>query len=65
MSVLLRRVARYVVQRAASDPEIRKKAGRIARRVLQEAEHVAKDDDRALAAGRAFRRAVNNLRRKQ
>lgn len=61
MSVLLRRVARYVAQKAASDPEAREKMVKGARVVLAEAKQIAKEDDRAYAAGRAFRRAFDKL----
>jgi len=63
MSVLLRQIARYVGQRAASDPEAREKVVKIARGVVQEAKQIAKEDDRAYAAGRAFRRAFDKLQR--
>ena len=61
MSVLLRQIARYVAQKVASDPEAREKAVKVARDVVQEAKQIAKKDDRAYAAGRAFRRAVDKL----
>ncbi len=63
MSVLLRQIARYVAQRAASDPEARAKAVKAARGVAEEAKQIAKEDDRAYAAGRAFRRAFHKLQR--
>ena len=61
MSVLLRQIARYVAQKAASDPEAREKAIKAARGVVVEATQIAKEDDRAYAAGRAFRRAFDKL----
>ena len=61
MSVLLRQIARYVVQKAASDPETRDKAVKIARGIVEEAKHVAAHDDPAFATGRAFRRAFDKL----
>ena len=61
MSVLLRQIARYVAQRAASDPEAREKVVRAARGVVEEAKQIAKEDDRAYAAGRAFRKAFDKL----
>ncbi len=63
MSVLLRKIARYVAQIAASNPEAREKAVKAARGVVQEAKQIAKEDDRAYAAGRAFRRAFDKLKR--
>ena len=61
-SVLLRQVARYVAQRVASDPEAREKVVKAARGFVEEAKRIAKEDDRAYAAGRAFRRALDKLR---
>ncbi len=61
MSVLLRRIARYVAQKGASDPEAREKVVKAARGVVEEAKRIAKEDDRAYAAGRAFRRAFDKF----
>jgi hypothetical protein len=61
MSVLLRQIARYIAQKAASDPEAREKAVKIASGVVEQAKQIAKEDDRAYAAGRAFRRAFDKL----
>ena len=63
MSLLLRKLAQYVAQKAASDPEAREKALKAARVVVDEARKIAKEDDRAYAAGRAFRRALGKQRR--
>ena len=62
MSMLLRQLARYVVQKAASNPVIREKAADIARGALDEARQIAGKEDRALAAGQAVRRAWGKLR---
>ncbi len=61
MSVLLRQIARYVAQKAASDPEAKEKVVKAARDVVEEAKKIAKKDDRAYAAGRAFRQAIDKL----
>ncbi len=61
MSLLLRQIARYVVQKAAANPEAREKMVTAARGVVEEAKQIAKKDDRAYAAGRAFRRAFDKL----
>ncbi len=61
MSLLLRQVARYAVQKLASDPELRRKTADAARTVAEEARQIAAEDDRARAAGRAVRRALNRL----
>lgn len=49
-------------QRIASDPQARAKAIEVARVVAQETRLIVKDEDRARAAGRSFRRALNMLR---
>ena len=61
MSMLLRQIARYVAQKAASDPEAKEKAIKAAQVVADEAKHIAKEDDRAYATGRAVRRAFDRL----
>ena len=61
MSIPLHKIARYAAQKAASDPEAREKAVKIARGVVDEAKQIAKEDDRAYAAGRALRRAFDKL----
>ena len=58
MSVLLRKLAQYVVQKAASDPEARDKVLKATLRGVGEAKNLAKENDRAYAAGQALRRAL-------
>ncbi len=62
MSFLLRFIARYAAQKLAADPRVREKAARAARSVVDKGKQIARDDDRARAAGRAIHRAVNKLR---
>jgi hypothetical protein len=62
VSVLMRQIARYAARRAASDPEVRAKALGAAQSVMAEAKQIAREDNRAYAAGRALRRAVEKLR---
>ena len=62
MSLLLRQIVRYVAQKAASDPEVREKAVRAARGVVEDVKQIAGEDDRAFAAGRAVRRRFDKLR---
>ena len=62
MSFLLRHIARYAAQILASDPRAREKAAKVARGVVDEARHFAREKDKARAAGRALRRAMNKLR---
>ena len=61
MSFLLRNIARYVAQKLASNPQAREKAARVARVVVGEARQIARREDKARAAGRALRRAMNKL----
>ncbi len=61
MSFLLRNIARYAAQKLASDPRVRETAAKAARVVLDEAEQIARRDDKARSAGRAARRAMNRL----
>jgi hypothetical protein len=61
MSFLLRHIASYVAQKLASNPQAREKAARVARVVVGEAKLIARREDKARAAGRALRRAMNKL----
>ncbi len=61
MSFLLRHIARYAVQKLAADPRVREKAAKAARVVVGDARQIARGEDRARAAGRALRRAMNKL----
>lgn len=61
MTPIFRRLAQIAVQRLAEDPELRAKATQTARTALDEAKKVAQEQDRAQAAGRAVRRALNKL----
>ncbi len=61
MSFLLRNLARYAAQKLASNPQIRKTAAKAARVVVDEAKDIARKEDKAFAAGRAVRRAMNRI----
>jgi hypothetical protein len=61
MSFLLRNIARYAVQKLASDPRAKEKAAKTARVVVGEAKQIARGEDRPRAAGRALRRAMIKL----
>ena len=61
MTMLLRQIARYVAQKAAADPRAREIALKAAQSAADEAKHIARQDDRAYAAGRAVRQALNRL----
>ncbi len=62
MAFFLRHIARYAAQRLASNPRAREKAAKAARVVVSEARQIARGEDRARAAGRALRRAMNKLK---
>ncbi len=61
MSFLLRHIARYAAQKIASNPQAREAAAKAARVVVDEAKQIAHREDKARAAGRAVRRAMNKL----
>ena len=61
MSFLLRHIARYAAQKLASDSRAREKAAKAARVVVGEARQTAREEDKARAAGRSLRRAMNKL----
>ncbi len=61
MSFLLRNIARYAAQKLASNPQVRKTAAKAAGVVVNEAKEIARKEDKARAAGRAVRRAMNKL----
>ncbi len=61
MSIFLRQIARYAAQKLASDPRVRQQAATAARVVVDEARQIAAKEDKARAAGRAVRRALNKL----
>ncbi len=61
MSFLLRHIARYAAQKIASNPRARETAAKAAHAVVDEARHIARREDKAWAAGRALRRAMNKL----
>ncbi len=47
MSFLLRHIARYAAQKLASNPRARETAAKAARVVVDEARHIAREEDRA------------------
>lgn len=58
MSLFLRQIARHAVKRLASDPRAQEKAAKAARAVVDRANEIANEKDRARAAGRALRRII-------
>ena len=65
MSVLPSKIARYIVQRAGSDPQVREKATKVALGIFAETKQIAGEKDRAYAAGRALRRAIQKSQNKR
>ena len=61
MAFLLRHIVRYAAQKIASNPHARETAAKAARVVVDEARQIAGREDKARAAGRAVRRAINKL----
>ena len=61
MSFLLRHIVRYATQKLASNPRVREKAAKAARVVVDEARQIAREEDKARAAGRALRRVINKM----
>ncbi len=64
MSFLLRNIVRSAAQKLASNPQTRETAAKVARVVVDEARQIARREDKARAAGRAVRRAMNKLQGK-
>ncbi len=62
MAVWFNHLVRFAAQRLAANPEVQQKAAETARTVVDEARLIVNDEDRARAAGRAFRRALNGLK---
>ena len=61
MVFILRQIARFAAQKIASNPRAREAAAKAARVVVDEAKQIAREDQKARAAGRAVRRALNKL----
>jgi hypothetical protein len=61
MSFFLRHIGRYAAQKLASDPRTRERAANAARVLVKEAKQIALEENKARAAGRAVRRAINRL----
>ena len=61
MSFLLRNIAHYAAKKLASDPRAKETAAKAARVFVGEAKQIAREEDRARAAGRALRRAMTKL----
>lgn len=62
MSFLLRKIARQLVQKAATDPQARDKMVKVASDVAKQAQKIAKEDNKAFATGKALRRAFDKMK---
>jgi len=61
LSMLLNRLVRLAAQRIVHSPQARLAAAKAAEALVGEAKLIAGDKDKARAAGRSLRRALNNL----
>ena len=61
MSFVLRNLARYAAQKLASNPQVKEAAAKAAHVTVDEVREIAGNEDKARAAGRAVRRAMNKL----
>ena len=59
--MLLSRLVRFAAQRIAVSPQARNAAARAAHLLAGEAKLIARDTDKARAAGRSLRRVLNRL----
>ena len=64
MSLILKKLASYAVQKIASDPIARQQAINAARKVSDEAKTIAQSENRAYEAGRSVRRFLNQIQDK-
>ncbi len=62
MSLILRQLLRYAAQKLAADPRVREKAAQAARAAIDQAKQIAREENKAQAAGRAVRRALNKVK---
>lgn len=65
MSILLRKIANYAVQKIASDPVARQQATDAVRKVSEEVKTIAASDNSAYETGRSVRRVLNKLKNKK
>ena len=62
MSIFLNRIIRLAAQKVAANPKVRSAAARAAREAAGEAKVIARDKNKARAAGRSVRRMLGKLR---
>ena len=63
MSFFLRQIVQNIARKAAANPALREKASSVARDLVEEGKQVAREKDRAYAAGKAFRRVFDNAKK--
>ena len=61
MSLFYSRIVRMAAQRILQDPRVRSAAARAAREAADEVRLIAREKDKARAAGRSLRRALGRL----
>jgi hypothetical protein len=61
MSVFLSRIFRFAAQKIVFSPQARSAAAKVAHGAIGEAKLIVRDKDKARAAGRSVRRALNKL----
>jgi len=64
MVFFLKQIARMAVRKIATDPVAREQAVRAARTVTDEARKIAAQENKAYAAGKSVRRALNKFQGK-
>lgn len=62
MSFVLNRLFRYAARRVVFDPRARNAVVGLVRSAAGEAKQIVRDENKARAAGRSVRRALNRLR---
>ncbi|MGI9373056.1 MAG: hypothetical protein ACR2OJ_11220 [Hyphomicrobiales bacterium] len=58
MVFFVRQIVQSIVTKVASDPKLREKATNVARDLVEEGKQIKQEEDRAYAAGKAFKRMV-------
>jgi len=61
MAFFLHNIARFAAKKIAADPRAREHAAKAARVVADEAKQIAREKNKAEAAGRALRRVIKKL----
>lgn len=61
MSLVFSRILRMAAQKIAMDPRVRSAASRAAREAAEEVKVIAREKDKARAAGRSLRRVLGRL----